>query len=148
MAASDVAFQVEDLLPSPQEHLSVSNGHSEGRPEQGGLQMGVAVAIVPGAFVPIVAAGRNQLIQNDGQVALQPRLKFNCSQGARAPDMEDVDGAGSNPRIAHRRRDPVREVVHVAMTLGRESDLLLMNHSQFYRGTAAFRISAIALPER
>jgi len=37
----------------------------------------MAVAIMPGLFVAVVAAGRNQLIQRGRHVSLQPGLELN-----------------------------------------------------------------------
>ena len=48
--------------------------------------MRVAVAIVPRLLMTVVAAGRNKLIQNGGQVMLQSWLELNRTDRPRAPD--------------------------------------------------------------
>jgi len=53
--------------------------------------MRVAVAIVAGLLMTVVAAGRNELIQNGGQVMLQYWLELNRTDCRRAPDVENVD---------------------------------------------------------
>jgi len=83
-AAADVAFQVKNLLPGSEHQLAFGNGHGQRRAEQSGLQVRMAVAVVPGLLVAIVAAGRNELVEDGRQVALQPRLKFNGADGRRA----------------------------------------------------------------
>src|SRR6516162_4767213 len=70
LASPDVALQMEDLLPGTKYELSLSDGHGQRWPEQRGLQMRVAVAIMPGLLVAVSATGRNQLIQDGGQIML------------------------------------------------------------------------------
>ena len=48
--------------------------------------MRVAVAIVRRLLMTVVAAGRNELIQNGGQVMLQFWLELNRTDRRRAPD--------------------------------------------------------------
>jgi hypothetical protein len=59
-ARFDVALQMEDLLPGAQYDLAIFNGHGERWPEHGSLQVRVAVAVVPGLLVTVVAARRKQ----------------------------------------------------------------------------------------
>jgi len=53
--------------------------------------MRVAVAIVPRLLMTVVAARRNQLIQNGRQVMLQSWLELNRTDCRRATDIENVD---------------------------------------------------------
>jgi hypothetical protein len=48
--------------------------------------MRVAVAIVRRLLMTVVAAGRNELIQNSGQIMLQSWLELNRTDRRRAPD--------------------------------------------------------------
>lgn len=48
--------------------------------------MRVAVAIVPRLLMTVVAAGRNELIQNGGQVMLPSWLELNRTDRRRSPD--------------------------------------------------------------
>ena len=60
----------------------------------------MAVAVVPGLFVAVLAAGRDQAIEQLGQVALEPRLEFDGPQGGGAADGEDLGHARGNARAA------------------------------------------------
>ena len=57
----DVAFDVEDLLPHPEDGPAVRDRHRQRRPEERRLQVRVTVAVVPGLFVAVMAAGWDQL---------------------------------------------------------------------------------------
>ena len=52
-----VALQVEDLLPGAQQELALA--HWDGQPgaQHGRLQVGMAVAVVPGLLVAVITAG-------------------------------------------------------------------------------------------
>ena len=50
----------------------------------------MAVAIMPGLFMAVVAAGRNQLIHNGRHVSLQPGLELNRTDRRCAADVEDI----------------------------------------------------------
>ena len=82
--------------------------------------MRVAVAIMPCLFVAVVAAGRNESVQNGGQVMLQPRLEFNRAEGACTPNIEYVNGAGLDPRGTYNPGNLLSKVVHVTVTLRRD----------------------------
>ena len=91
--------------------------------------MRVAVAIMPCLFVAVVAAGRNESVQNGGQVMLQTRLEFNRAEGACTPNIEYVDGAGLDPRGTYNPGNLLSKVVHVTVTLRRDGNLLLIGHN-------------------
>lgn len=94
---SHVAFQMKDLLPSAEDGFAVSEGDGERWAKQRGLEMGVAVAVMPGLFVSVVAAGRDELVEEFGKIALESRFELDCADRGRAADGEDVDEAGANP---------------------------------------------------
>ena len=79
LTASYVAFEMEDLLPGAEHELSTCDGHGQRWPLECGLQVGVAVSVVPRLFVAIIPAWRNQLVKNCRQVGLQAGLKFDCA---------------------------------------------------------------------
>ncbi len=85
-----VTLQMEDLLPGPQNQFSILNGNAERGSEHSRLQMRMAVAVMPCLFVPVVAAGREQFVQNSGQVLLETGFEFNGADAASAADIEDV----------------------------------------------------------
>ena len=70
LTPAHVTLQMEDLLPSTKYELSHDDGHGQRWPKQRGLQMRVAVAIMPGLLVAVRATGRDQLIQDGGQIML------------------------------------------------------------------------------
>ena len=55
--------------------------------------MGMAVAIVPGLFVAVFAAGRKQFVQYVRQVFLETQLEFNGSNRGGAADIENMRDA-------------------------------------------------------
>jgi ABC-type glutathione transport system ATPase component len=55
---------MNDLLPRTQHEPAILDGHRERRPKQRGLQVRMAIAIVPGAFVTVIATRWNQLVQH------------------------------------------------------------------------------------
>jgi len=45
----------------------------------------------------VMAAGRNQPVEQLGEILFEPRLKLDDSHGARAANVEDVGDAGLDP---------------------------------------------------
>src|SRR5215469_754745 len=117
-AAANVALQMKDLLPGPEDGLSISNGHGQGWPEKCRLQMRMAVAVVPGLFVAIVAARRDQFVQDGRHVCAQPWLEFNGANRGGASHVEYVDDPRPDAGIRDSLGDLISEVVHVPMASG------------------------------
>src|ERR1700683_1273806 len=86
------------------------------------------VAVVPHLLMTVVAAGRNELAQNGGQVVLQSWLELNRTDGGRAPDVKNVDCPRSDSRGLHNRSQLLGEVVHVAVPCSGDRNLLLIAH--------------------
>ncbi len=118
LPAADVALEMKDLLPGPENQLSIRYRHGQRRSEEGGLQMGMAVAIVPCLLMTIIAAGRDQLIQDGWHVGAQPGFKFNGADRGRASHVEYVDDSGHHSGLAYRCGHLIGDVMHVAMALG------------------------------
>ncbi len=96
--------------------------------------MGMAVAIVPGLFVAVVAAGRDELIQQGGKVLDQAGFVFNGPKCGGAADVEYVGRPGMHARVVDDLRDFIGEIVHLAMFAGIELYLFLINHDHFLAG--------------
>src|SRR5262249_8055957 len=94
LARPGVAFEVNDLLPGAQDQLPLAHRHGQRWTEQGGLQVRMAVAVVPGLLVAVLPAGGNEAVQRLRQVALQARLELDGAEGGGAADAEDVGHAG------------------------------------------------------
>jgi hypothetical protein len=118
LPAADIALEMKDLLPSPEDQLSIGDRHGERRSEEGGLQMGMAVAIVPCLLMTIIAAGRDQFIQDGWHVGAQPGFKFNGADRGCASRVEYVDDSGHHAGLAYRCGHLIGDVMHVAMALG------------------------------
>src|SRR6266508_953380 len=101
LARVDVALQVEDLLPGAEHRPAAAHRHRQRRPQQRGLKVRVAVAVVPRLFVAVVAARRHQAVEQFGQVLLQPRLELDGADRRRAADVEDMDDPDLDARIRH-----------------------------------------------
>jgi len=56
----------------------------------------LAIAIVPGLFVAVVAARREELVQHCRQVLLESGLEFDRADGARAADVKDICHPGAD----------------------------------------------------
>ena len=134
LPATDIAFEVEDLLPGSEHRLSFVNGDGERGPKQSGLQMRVAVAVMPGLLVAIAAAGRDELEKNFRQIALQARFEFDCSDGGRAANVENVDRSRANAGFGDDGRDAISNVMHVAVAGGVDGELVLVDHRLFVSG--------------
>src|SRR5690349_18101001 len=68
LSRANVAFDVADLLPGAQNQLAVANRYHEIRAQQGSLQVRVAVAVVPGLFVAILARRGKQPVEGTRQI--------------------------------------------------------------------------------
>ena len=119
---------MKNLLPGAEHQLALFNRDHERWSEHRGLQMRVAVAIVPGLLVAVVAAGREQLVQDCGQILLQARFKFNRADGPGTANVENVCEARAQARFAHDSSHLLRKVVHLAVTRRLNLEFALINH--------------------
>src|SRR5579864_5517283 len=92
------SHSVKDLLPCTQDGFAVGNWYRERWPEQRCLQMRMTVAIMPSLFVAIVAAGRDELVENSGQIMLKPWLELDCANRGCTADVKNVHCASTDPR--------------------------------------------------
>ena len=76
LAPAHVAFQVKDLLPCAQDRLPAGDRNGLRRPQQRCLQMRMPIAIMACLLMAIIAAGRNQFVQDVRQIVLQPGLEL------------------------------------------------------------------------
>src|SRR5689334_20154123 len=90
--------------------------------------MRVSVAVVPGLFVSVVAAGRDELVEHLGQIALESRFEFDGPQRGGAADVEYVHRAVANAGLGDDGCDLPGEVVHMAVSAAAYGDLLLVGH--------------------
>ena len=90
----------------------------------------MSVAVVPGLFVAVVAAGRDEFVENLRKVALEAGLELDCAYGSGAADGEDMDEASTDSRCCGDGGDLFGEVVHVSVAGGGEGDLLLVRHGK------------------
>jgi len=81
---------MENLLPGAEDEFAVLDRDRQRWAEHGGLQVRMAVAIVPGLFVSVIAAGREEFIQHGWQVFFKPRLEFYGADCAGAADIKDM----------------------------------------------------------
>jgi len=116
---------MKDLLPGPENQLSISDGHGQGWPEERRLQMRMAVAVVPGLFVAIVAARRDQFVQDGRHVGAQAWLEFNGADRGSASHVEYVHDPGPDAGMGDSRGDLIRQVMHVPMASGSNRNLVL-----------------------
>lgn len=120
---------MEDLLPGAENGLPFTHRHCQARTEQRRLQVGMAIAVVPGLLVGIVPAGWNQPPQKRGQVLLQARLELDGAYRSGAAHVEDLDDARAHTRLADNSGDRAGQVVHLTATGGVQRQFLLKNHA-------------------
>jgi hypothetical protein len=70
LAAAYVTLEMEDLLPGSENEFAFSDGHRQRWAKQRGLQVRVSVAVMPGLLVAIAPIGRDELVQEGGQIVL------------------------------------------------------------------------------
>ena len=112
-SAANVALKVKDLLPGPEKELSIRDGYRQRWSEKGRLQMGMAVAVVPGLLVAIVAAGRDEFIENRRHVRAQTWFKFNRANRGGATHIEYVRDPRPNAGMGDSRGYVIGEVMHI-----------------------------------
>jgi hypothetical protein len=84
----DVAFDVKDLLPGAEHRPAGAHRRRQARTKQRGLQVGMAVAVVPGLLVSVIPARWNKLSQKRRQVLLQARLELDGAIAAVLPTLK------------------------------------------------------------
>src|SRR5215469_5216081 len=103
------------------------------------------VAIMPGLLVSVVAAGRNELVQQVWKITLQTAFVFNRPDGCCASHIENVNHSGLDARGSDNLRNAWSEIVHVTVARGTNCNLLLMCHSVSSQGlTLEVRTRSIA----
>lgn len=116
------------MLPRAELELAISDWHGKRRTKKRGLQMRVAVAIVPGLLVAIVSAGWDEFVERGGQVALQTRLEFNRPQGGCATQIKDVGYSRTDARRVDDGSYFLGKVLHVSMASCNKKNLFLKGH--------------------
>lgn len=121
---------MEDLLPSPQDGGTVFDGHSNFWPHPSSLEMGVGIAIMPGLFMPVVPARRDEFVQDFRHIAFQSGLKLNSSNRPCGPDIENMGCSNLDPGIPDNPSNPGSDVLHVPMARGGKLYLVLVSHRE------------------
>ena len=103
--------------------------------------MGMAVAIVPGAFVSVVAAGRDEAVEHGGEIAGESVFELDGADGCGAADVEDMGQSGGDAGVAYDGGDGVGDFSHLAVVLGGDGDGLLIGHDRL-GGRFAFLIGS------
>ncbi len=110
----NVAFQVEYLLPGAQHQRTIPHGDRKIRPQERRLQMRMAVAVVPGLLMAIVATGREKASQFRRQIVDQTRLKFYGANTRGASYIEYMGQTHLYARLGNNAGDGGGEIVHLA----------------------------------
>src|SRR3972149_9417224 len=75
-AGAGVPVQQQDLLPGPQEELSLLNGKAEGETQEAGPQVGMGVFLSPGQVVAVLPLPGDQAFQEGPEVGQGARPGF------------------------------------------------------------------------
>jgi hypothetical protein len=133
LAGFDVTFQVKDLLPGSQDQTAFLDGNGQGRAEHGCLQMRMAVAVMPGLFMAVAAAGGHELVQKVRQVLPESRFVFNGAHGGRTADIENMSSSRFNAGLFYNLANVTGQVMQVVVPVGFEGEYLLVNHGDHPR---------------
>jgi hypothetical protein len=98
---TDVQLQMHNLLPCPKHKSAASDGYDNIWTQDACLKMGMAIAILPRLFVPIITAGRYQLAEDLRKIIPQSRLEFYRAYSCSAPDGKDMGDTCLNVGIVH-----------------------------------------------
>jgi hypothetical protein len=90
----------------------------------------MAIAVVPGEFVPVIAARRDQAIQHFGQIVLEARLEFDRANRPGTADAEYLDDACLDTRARDDLHDLTGDIGHVPVPCCLEGELFLVVHGR------------------
>src|SRR5688572_24498815 len=90
--------------------------------------MGVPIAVVPCLLVAVLPAGRNEPIEQLGQIALQTWLELNRADRGCAADIENLCDAGADAAFGDDVRDVLRDILHVPVAGRMNLELPLAYH--------------------
>jgi len=124
----DIALDVKDLLPRAEHKARVAHGHGHLGSEKCRLQVGMAVAVVPGLFVRIVAARRKEAVQYARQILDETGFVLDRPYACGASDVEHVRNAMADAGPRHDVLDRGGEVVHLARARRAQRDNVLQRH--------------------
>ena len=124
----DVAFEVEYLLPCAEHEGTFADRDGKRGTHDRCLQVRMAVAVVPGPFVPVIPARRHKLIENIRQILDEARFVFDCTDRTCAAHIEQVDNTGIDAGTADNVLDVTGNLVHLAMVGCCERYSFLMCH--------------------
>ena len=88
----------------------------------------MSVAVMPRLLMTVIAAGRNEIVQNGRQVMLQSWFELNRTDRRRAPNIENVDRPRLDSGGVHDRGHLLGEVVDIAVPFRGDRKLLLIAH--------------------
>ena len=125
----DIALQMEDLLPGAQHRAAVGDGDGQCRPHQGRLQVRMAIPVVPHLLVTVMAAGRDQAVEQFGQIPLQPRFVLDRPDGRRASHIEDMGDSRPDPTPPNDLGHLSGNVVQVLFPVCGKADSFLVHHA-------------------
>jgi len=128
VAAAIVEIEKDHLLPGAQCQLARHERNGDVRPDQRRSQMGMAVAVMPGAVMLVRHARRNESFQKLRQVGQKSRLIFDSGQSPGGTGHKHGHRAGGKAAGFHLFADIIRDVADVAIPVGREPDAPCDHH--------------------
>jgi len=90
-AGTVVEVDEDDLLPGAEEHFAIGEGDGQGRPLQGGADVGGTVAVAPGQVVVVGFVRRGEFFVGFREVLEQTRFEFNGGDAAGGAAVENGD---------------------------------------------------------
>src|SRR5690242_12637231 len=115
-ARLDIALQQKNLLPGAQHQRTFAERDGHRLPQQRGLQVRVAVAIMPGLLMAVVSTGRDEFVKYLWQIALQAGFELDGANGSRGAEIADIDDSGPNAGVADDPSHGGRKIMHLAVT--------------------------------
>lgn len=123
VARSDITFQKKHLLPCSENRLAAFQGEGQGRTQQRGLQVGVAVAIVPGVVMMIAPFRRRQFVHQGRQVFEEPGFELDCPQRYGTSHCKEMDQSSLEAGSLTFFYDPGCEIDHLPVAGSRDFDV-------------------------
>lgn len=119
LSGAGVEVDQDDLLPGAEGELAFNEGDDEGRAEQGGSDVRVAIVVLPGFFVFVACVLGGYFFEGGGQVVLdESRFVFHGGQGRCRAYVEEGDGSGLHGGGSNEARHLLGQVDDVCAAVG------------------------------
>ena len=129
-SGSGVEVDEDNLLPGTECELGVDEGDGEGRAQERGADVGVAVVVVPGLFVLVEVVLGCEFFEGGGEVVVnESGFEFDGGDAGGGADVEEGDGAGGELGLGEGALGLGGDVDDVAVAAGFDINGLRFDHN-------------------